>query len=165
MTTPDKQERMRWIGYIIIGLAIISIILLSVVKAQFDEQSSFLCSEIESNPDLTMEECPAHQNNTDWFIFALFGLSFLLLAAGLILIILPLFKLSPRKQVKVNTLGPEEKAIFTYLQEHQGSAYQSDLVKHTGFSKVKITRISDRMEQKGILEKRRRGMANLIVLK
>ena len=43
--------------------------------------------------------------------------------------------------------------------------YQSSLMKETGFSKVKTTRVLDRLETKKILERKRRGMTNLVVLR
>jgi uncharacterized membrane protein len=43
--------------------------------------------------------------------------------------------------------------------------YQSDLIKETEFSKVKITRILDKMESKDVIDRKRRGMTNIIVLK
>ena len=59
----------------------------------------------------------------------------------------------------------KEKKIFEILTKSEGSAYQSDLVKQTSLSKVKITRILDKMENKGIIERKRRGMANIIIIK
>ena len=62
-------------------------------------------------------------------------------------------------------LDAEEQKIIRLLEEKEGSTYQSDLIKETGHSKVKITRILDKLESKGILEKKRRGMTNIVVLK
>ena len=55
--------------------------------------------------------------------------------------------------------------MLNALKTTEGSAYQSDLIKATGYSKVKVTRILDKMESKGIVERKRRGMANIIVMK
>ena len=35
----------------------------------------------------------------------------------------------------------------------------------TGFGKVKITRVIDRLEGKNLIERRRRGMTNVVVFK
>ena len=43
--------------------------------------------------------------------------------------------------------------------------YQSDVMKELELSKVKVTRILDRLEGKGILERKRRGMTNIVILK
>lgn len=69
------------------------------------------------------------------------------------------------KKADVSSLEPEEKKIIALLQEKGGSAFQSDVIKALGASKVKVSRILDRLEQKGMVERKRRGMANLVVLK
>ena len=70
----------------------------------------------------------------------------------------------PRK-VDASALDDEEKKVLAFLQQRRGSVFQSELQVHTGFSKVKVSRLLDKMEQKGIIERKRRGMANLVVLK
>ena len=72
-----------------------------------------------------------------------------------------------KKSFSIDTknLDNEEKVIIDKLKEKQGSMYQSDLIKETQYSKVKMTRILDKLESKGILEKKRRGMTNIVVLK
>ena len=43
--------------------------------------------------------------------------------------------------------------------------FQSELVEKTGHTKVKMTRILDKLEAKGLIERRRKGMTNLVFLK
>ena len=62
-------------------------------------------------------------------------------------------------------MDEEEKRLYNIIKDKDGSAYQSDLVKETDFSKVKITRVLDKLEHKGIIERKRRGMTNIVVLK
>ncbi len=66
---------------------------------------------------------------------------------------------------KPKDLDEEEQKIYDLLAESQGSLFQSDIVKKTEWSKVKITRVLDKLEFKGLIERRRRGMTNIIVLK
>ena len=40
----------------------------------------------------------------------------------------------------------------------------ADLIEKTGFGKAKMTRIIDRLEGKGFVERKRRGMTNVVVL-
>jgi uncharacterized membrane protein len=51
------------------------------------------------------------------------------------------------------------------ILRENGSVYQSDIVRETKQSKVKITRILDQLEGKGLIERKRRGMTNIVVLK
>ncbi|MCX8197042.1 MAG: MarR family transcriptional regulator [Candidatus Micrarchaeota archaeon] len=58
-----------------------------------------------------------------------------------------------------------EKIVLGLVQNSDGSIFQSEIVKKTGFTKVKVSRILDRLEQRGLIERKRRGMTNLVVLK
>jgi hypothetical protein len=62
-------------------------------------------------------------------------------------------------------LKEDEKVIFEKIIEAQGSIFQSDLVEKTGFTKVKVTRILDKLEGLALIERRRRGMTNVVLLK
>jgi uncharacterized membrane protein len=61
-------------------------------------------------------------------------------------------------------LSDDERHVMNKLIDAQGSVFQSDLVseQHT---KVKVTRILDRLEGKGLIERKRRGMTNVVLLK
>ncbi|MDN5358228.1 MAG: hypothetical protein PWP76_71 [Candidatus Diapherotrites archaeon] len=62
-------------------------------------------------------------------------------------------------------LGEDEKAIVDLLKENEGVMFQSDIVEKTGFSKSKVSRILDKLEARGFVERRRRGMTNVVLLK
>ena len=70
-----------------------------------------------------------------------------------------------QKEVDTSQLNDEELKVYRYLKEHKGSAFQSELVRELGLTKVKITRILDRMEGFGVLERKRRGMTNIVILR
>lgn len=154
----------KQIGWMLLGFSIILIVVLGFVKSSIDEQSSFLCEAIDADPNLDMSDCPAHKNNTiSWLMIVAFGISFVILFTGAYLSFVPI-KSTIKHKFKKSKLDAPERKIYDLLEE-KGSMYQSDLVKETGYSKVKLTRILDKMEQKDILEKKRRGMTNIVVLK
>ncbi len=76
-------------------------------------------------------------------------------------------KTSPAKKRKIAAaeLDSDEARVVAIINEGNGSVYQSDIMKRTGFSKVKVSRVLDKLEQKGLLERKRRGMTNLVVAK
>ncbi len=153
------------IGLILIGFAIILIVILSFIKAGVDRQGAFLCEAVSSNPNLDMAQCPAHDSLISWLIFMAFGLSFLILGAGIYMVFMPMKKEEEFKKIDLSKLSDEEKKIYNLLKENEGSMYQSDIIKETGFSKVNITRILDKMESKKIIDRKRRGMTNIVILK
>ncbi|MEM4755834.1 MAG: hypothetical protein QW594_01755 [Candidatus Woesearchaeota archaeon] len=61
-------------------------------------------------------------------------------------------------------LSPDEQYVMNKLLDANGSLFQSDLVQGQ-YTKVKVTRILDRLEGKGLIERKRRGMTNIILLK
>ncbi|MBI2547294.1 MAG: hypothetical protein HYW23_02500 [Candidatus Aenigmarchaeota archaeon] len=65
----------------------------------------------------------------------------------------------------IENLQDDEKKVFDGIVKNDGSVFQNDLIGSTGYSKVKVSRLLDRLETKGLVERRRRGMANLILLK
>ncbi|HLD49127.1 MAG TPA: MarR family transcriptional regulator [archaeon] len=69
-----------------------------------------------------------------------------------------------KKEEFVKKLEPDDKKIYEMISS-SGGIFQSELVEKTGFGKAKITRILDRLESKGLAERRRRGMTNIVVAK
>ncbi|MBI3190152.1 MarR family transcriptional regulator [archaeon] len=65
----------------------------------------------------------------------------------------------------IQKLSDDEKKIYDHVIQHDGIIFQNEIVKDLGYSKVKTSRILDKLETKGLIERRRRGMANLVVLK
>ena len=63
------------------------------------------------------------------------------------------------------TMTTEEKRIFSLVLESKGAIFQSELNEKSQFDKVKVTRILDRLEGQGLVERRRRGMTNVVILK
>jgi hypothetical protein len=62
-------------------------------------------------------------------------------------------------------LDVEEKEIYAQIMASGGTMFQSELVEKMGWSKVKVTRTLDSLESRRYLERRRRGLTNIIVLK
>jgi uncharacterized membrane protein len=67
--------------------------------------------------------------------------------------------------IDYSKLDKEEKVIMRAVEDAQGTIFQSDLVDKTGFSKVKVTRVLDRLEGKQHIERKRRGMTNVVIRK
>ena len=69
-----------------------------------------------------------------------------------------------QKEINLSSFRPEEKEIYNLVKEN-GAMFQADLIETTGFSKARMTRIIDKLEGSGLVERKRRGMTNVIVLK
>ncbi|MEK6917673.1 MAG: MarR family transcriptional regulator [Nanoarchaeota archaeon] len=75
-------------------------------------------------------------------------------------------KIKPEKgkKIDVTDLRREDKTVYKIIEE-QGAVFQADLIEKTEFGKAKMSRIIDRLEGKGLVERKRRGMTNVVVLK
>jgi hypothetical protein len=159
----------RHVGMMILGIALF---LLLIVFSY----NSALKSIVEASC-VHGEACPMHATIVVQQSVS-YGFSSLLLLVGLYMIFFmkPLKKSKheekeeiPKKtdfsNIDMSKLDDDEKKIVDILKLAKGSSYQSDIVKETDFSKVKVTRILDKLEGKKVIERKRRGMANIVILK
>jgi uncharacterized membrane protein len=61
-------------------------------------------------------------------------------------------------------LKDDEIEVLELIKNENG-IYQSSIVSKTGFSKVRVSRILDKLEARDLIERKRRGMTNFVVLK
>lgn len=73
-------------------------------------------------------------------------------------------KQKQEKKKNLKLLNKEEKVIYSILIKEK-NMFQADLVDKSGFGKVKVTRILDRLENKNLIERKRRGMNNIVALR
>jgi len=155
------------IGLILAGVSIVLIMILTIVKIDVDRQNTLLCQKFHEQ-GLDVTQSPSHKGNISWMILSAFGVAFLMLGTGIYMLFFLKQAVMTKKEFKnvdLSKLDEEEEKIYGIIREKEGSAYQTDLIKETGYSKVKITRILDKLESRDILERKRRGMTNIIVLK
>lgn len=70
----------------------------------------------------------------------------------------------PVKHVDLSSYRPEEKQVYNLIKENN-ALFQADLIEKTGFTKATMTRIIDKLEGHGLVERKRRGMTNVVVMK
>ncbi|MEK6886091.1 MAG: hypothetical protein AABX17_03940 [Nanoarchaeota archaeon] len=70
-----------------------------------------------------------------------------------------------RKEIDVSKLDKDEKEVIKILQSENGAIFQSTLMEKLNIGKVGMTRLIDKLEAKQIVERKRRGMNNIVVLK
>jgi len=58
----------------------------------------------------------------------------------------------------------DEGVVLRLVVEAGGSMFQSDVVKLSGFSRGKVSLVLDRLEARGLIERKRSGMTNLVLL-
>ncbi len=159
----------KYVGWLLIGISIFIIIMIFLFGNSAKSILDHSCPIIQEG-----YTCPAYEaiNRQTYFALAVIGI--LVLVGVYFILSKPeketIFKIKTigkkenRKKVDISSLTSEEKKVFSLLQE-QRAIFQSDLVERTGINKVKMSRILDRLEGKGFVERKRRGMTNIVVLK
>jgi len=70
-----------------------------------------------------------------------------------------------KKKLDLSGLDKNEKAIVDLLQKEGNAVFQADLMEKLSLGKVKTTRLLDKLEAKQFIERKRRGMNNIVVLR
>ena len=65
----------------------------------------------------------------------------------------------------VKTLKDDQQKIYKAIIDSDGIINQSELVEKTGISKSNVSRALDLLDSRGLIERRRRGMGNIVLLK
>jgi len=68
------------------------------------------------------------------------------------------------RKIDTSKLDSEEKKVVGILMRENGAFFQSSLMEELEVGKVKMTRLMDKLEAKQIIERKRRGMNNIIIL-
>jgi uncharacterized membrane protein len=146
----------KQLGVFVAVLGIILLILLASLIPVIKEADSSSCGCSEGGSCEYADRMPSQFYIGFGVIIILFYLSFSLITKDS----------SKKKQVKIpDNLSPEEKQVIDELVKQEGMIFQSELVEKLGISKVKVTRILDKLEGRHIIERRRRGMTNAVILK
>lgn len=156
------------VGYLLIGISVIMAILVYIFNRGLKEIVGATCTHGTS--------CSMYSSLSIQTEISL-AITTLILIIGLFLIfsreekdvlikrIKMGIKEAKRRPIDYSKLDREEKVIVKVLEKEEGTLFQSDIVEKTGFDKVKVTRILDRLEGKQLIERKRRGMTNVVILK
>jgi len=151
------------VGYLILGIAILMIAIVLIFNFGLRDIVSQTCTH---GPECTMYDTVEVQT---YFSLAIAGI---VVVIGLFLVFTKpdekiITKLIKEKKKKLNLEGldSDEKKVIQILQEENGAVFQSSLMEKLEIGKVKATRMLDKLEAKQLVERKRRGMNNIVVLK
>jgi len=154
------------VGYLLLGLSIVIIFIIFLFNSALSQIISSSCT-MAGHENCIMEQTLKEQT------YLSIGITAIVIIVGLFLVFskqserIVIKKVKDRiveKKVDLSKFKPEEKQVYTLVKEH-GAIFQADLIEKTGFGKAKVTRIIDRLEGHSLVERKRRGMTNVVVLK
>lgn len=158
------------VGWLIVGISLVIFLIIAIFNFGMKEIVSSTCSH---GPECTMYDALSVQT----WISAVIALLVFMIGIFLIFskenekIVIKKIKqglpLNFRKfdQKSLERLDPEKRKIMNIILKNNYSIFQSDLVIQSGFNKVTVSRLLDSLEAQGLVERRRRGMRNIVVLK
>ncbi|MFC2174844.1 helix-turn-helix transcriptional regulator [archaeon] len=147
--------RNRSVGLVLLGI----VVLMGFMTYSFNSALTSIVNESCSHgPSCPMWGSIQFQTNVS---IALIGL--VIVVAGY-LIYSDSGTAATKKKRAPKGLLPDEKKVFDTVTSAGGTIFQSELVEKTGLTKVKMTRILDKLEGKGLVERKRRGMTNVVIL-
>lgn len=95
-----------------------------------------------------------------------YGISFLSVLIGAAIVVLFQWKISKLQVERVLKILPrEERMVVKILLDNNNSIEQNKLVVLSGFTKVQISRIVQKLVERDVVEKKTMGNTNLILLK
>lgn len=151
------------VGMLIIGISVVIGIIVWIFNSALTKIVGTTCSH---GPSCTMYDTIRTQT---WLSLSIAGV---ILIIGLFIMFLKpkekiIIKMKKERKKKINVEGLEEneKKIIEILQSENGAIFQSTLMEKLEMGKVGITRLLDKLEAKQLIERKRRGMNNIVVLK
>jgi hypothetical protein len=156
--------RNKNVGYLIVGISIFIFLIVLIFNSALQTIVGASCSH---GPTCSMFDTIAIQT---WISLAI---GFLVLLIGVFLIfakeekeviIKKVREKVKKKKIDLTGFDSVEKKAVNLLKV-EGAMFQSALMEDLGVGKVKMTRLLDKLEAKQIVERKRRGMNNIVVLK
>ncbi len=152
----------RNVGFLIVGLSVIIAIIVMIFNFGLRDIVSQTC---DHGPTCTMYDSISMQT-----YFSL-GISGIVLLIGLFFVFTKesekvIFRKirEPKKKIDLSGLDENEKEVMRILQA-EGAVFQASLMEKLEIGKVGMTRLLDKLEAKQLIERKRRGMNNVVILK
>ena len=94
-----------------------------------------------------------------------YAIAFISLAIGATLVLLFQSKINKMQLQSILKILPSDERVLLHILIQRKELEQKHLVVLSGLSKVKVSRVLSKLEQRGIVEKKESGYTNLIILK
>ena len=156
-------------GYLLLGVVVLIVIIIYMFNNALHQVVNASCSQVGHGDSCPMYNTITKQTNLSLVITGLIALIAILLIISkpqreVIVKTKTIQKKKPQKKYDLSDLRQEEKKVFELIQKNK-AIFQADLIEKTEYGKAKMTRIIDKLEGKDFVERKRRGMTNVVVLK
>jgi putative component of membrane protein insertase Oxa1/YidC/SpoIIIJ protein YidD len=153
----------KTVGWIVVGIGVLVGIIALIFNIGLKKIVGDTCTH---GPTCSMYDTIAVQT---WISLAIVGV---ILIIGVVLMFI-----KPKEKVIVKTirekkakkdysnLDKKEKEVVNLIVKEGNAMFQASLMEKLQIGKVGVTRLLDKLEAKQIIERKRRGMNNIVILK
>ena len=120
---------------------------------------------VRGEREVYIKEIPRVYTFSDMLIITVSSMMMSSCAVSLILLNILKSEIKVRQASTVRSLSKSEKKVYDFLLSKGGVAFQSEIVETLNLSKSTVSIILDKLEAKGLVERRRRGMSNIVIVK
>ena len=155
------------VGYLVLGISIILILIIFLFNNAVTEAVRSSC--LIQHGDV--ESCEMYDSVNYQKYLALGIVGILLVISFVLIFSKPREKIivkkvkEPKKKLNLDGLDNKEREVIKILQNENGTIFQATLMEKLETGKVGITRLLDKLEAKQLIERKRRGMNNIVVLR
>ena len=156
----------KHVGFLIMGIAILLIGIIFLFQSALKDVVASTCTAEEHSIS-----CPMNEGINQQTYLSL-GIVGLLMIIGLVLVFtkpkekIVVKKVKERKRkLDLENLDKDERKVIDLILKEGNAMFQSSLMEKLEIGKVKATRLLDKLEAKQLIERKRRGMNNIVVLK
>ena len=165
---PNSNMENKSVGWIMIGISILIVFLVFLFNNTLMESVRNSCFIQHGD----VQSCEMY-DSVNYQTYLALGIVGVLIIFSLFLIfskpdekiiVKKIKEKKVEKKADLSSFRPEEKQVYNLVKENN-AIFQADLIEKTEFSKARMTRIVDKLEGAGLVERKRRGMTNVVVLK
>ena len=154
----------KHVGLLIIGIGSVMAVIIWIFNSALKSIVGTTCAH---GSDCTMYDTIQTQTGLSLAIVAV------ILIIGLFItfskpkekIIIKKIREKKKKKLNIDGLDRDEKKVIELLLKEGKAMFQADLMEKLEIGKVKTTRLLDKLEAKQFIERKRRGMNNIVVLR
>ncbi len=157
----------KHVGWLIIGVSIVMAIIVGIFNSALNNIVGATCSH---GSECTMYDTIQTQTGLSLAIVAI-----VLIIGFVIMFTKPKIEIKEKiiikkvqekkKKLNLEGLDTKEKEAMNLIIEEGKAMFQADLMEKLEIGKVGMTRLLDKLEAKQFIERKRRGMNNIVVLK
>ena len=153
------------VGWLVIGIAVVMMIIVIIFNIALKDIVGETCTH---GPSCNMFDTISIQT---WIsasivlIILVIGIVVMLTKPKEKIVVKTKKIIEKKKKIDISNLDKDEKKVIELLEKENGGMFQADLKEKMEIGKVKLTRLLDKLEAKQLIERKRRGMNNIVVLK